>query len=334
MHDEPRVLSTRSTTPAHPRGGVAADLARPVRVLGAAVPVADLEVFFRDPDLACVAVRDDDDRMGLITRARFGAAMSGRLGAGRSEAKRGVVGDIADWAPLVVAAETPVAGLGMRAMDRAAERRYDEVLVRGDRWGTVSPADVVAALVGSLAEPAVHDPLTRLPGRLATWRSLARRCELAARTVARVAVVLLDVHDMVGINARYGLAAGDAVLVELAGRIVAAMPEDCEAGRVDGDRFAVLATLAPVADLQASAAADGLRQRIVAALAAPSGGIPASAWPWLYSSVVWSVAGGSDPGELVLQAESRLRRVKAAAAAPAAAPVATPAAFAAAERQA
>lgn len=292
---------------------MAADLARPARVVGASLSAADVEVFFRDPDLACVVLRDDD-RTGLVTRARLATAKAGRLGSGRTELMRGPVGDIADWAPLVVGAEMPVVALAQHAMDRAPERRYDDVVVGGERWGTVSPADLMVALVGALAEPSAHDPLTRLPGRVATWCALARRCDLASRSGARVAVVLLDVHDMAATNSRYGLSAGDAVLVELAGRIIAAVPEDCEVGRVDGDRFAVLANLAPVADLQASAAADGLRQRIVAALASSSGGIPASAWPWLHSSVVWSAAGRSDPEELVLRAESRLRRAKRSAA--------------------
>lgn len=306
--------SPAALAPTSARGDVAADLARPARVVGASLSAADLEVFFRDPDLACVVLRGDDGRIGLVTRARLAAAKAGRFGTGRTELMRGAVGDIADWAPLVVAPETPVAALALRAMERARERRYDDVVVGGERWGTVSPADLTVAVVNALADPSGHDPLTRLPGRIATLRALTRRCDLAARTGARVALVLLDVRDMAATNSRYGLAAGDAVLLELASRILAAVPDDCDVGRVDGDRFAVLASLAPVGDLQASASADGLRQRVVGALAASSGGIPASAWPWLHSAVAWSVAGGADPEDLVLQAEGRLRRAKQAAA--------------------
>ena len=49
------------------------------------------------------------------------------------------------------------------------------------------------------------------------------------------------------------------------------------------------------------------------ALLAPSGGIPPEAWPWLHSSVAWSVPGSAAPDELIGEAEARLRRTKAAA---------------------
>jgi diguanylate cyclase (GGDEF)-like protein len=316
MHDELTEVAQHTTAPGRGHlAGLVRDLARPVLVVGSGLPVADLEVIFRDQDLTGVVVLDDEggDRVGLVTRTRFTGAMTGRLGYGRAVLVRRPTGDVADWSALVVPPHAPVAEVATRAMDRPGERRYDDVLVRGDHWGSASAADLVLALVGALAERSTHDPLTRLPGRPSTWHALARRCEMAGRTRARVVLVLLDVRGMARTNALHGHANGDAVLAELARRLVAALPPGCEAGRVDGDRFAVLATLPPVDDLRAAAQADAVRQQVVASLLAPSGGIPPSAWPWLHSAVVWSVAGAAAPDEMVSEAEVRLGRAKAAA---------------------
>jgi diguanylate cyclase (GGDEF)-like protein len=315
MHDELTAVAQHTAAPGRGHlAGVARDLARPVLVVGSDLPVADLEVIFRDQDLTCVAVRDEgDDRVGLITRSRYTGAMTGRLGYGRAVLERRATGDMTDWEALVVAPDASVADVATRAMERAGERRYDEVLVKGDDWGSASAADLVLALVGALAQRSTHDPLTRLAGRPSTWHSLARRCEMAARTQARVVLVLLDVRGMAETNARYGQANGDALLAELARRLGEALVPGCEAGRVDGDRFAVLATLPPADDLRAAAQADALRQQTVTALLAPSGGIPPSAWPWLHSAVAWSVPGAAVPDDLVREAEARLRQTKAAA---------------------
>ncbi len=316
MHDELTEVAQQVAAPGRGQlAGVARDLARPALVVGSGLPVADLEVVFRDDDLTCVAVLDDDGggRAGLVTRARFTAAMTGRLGYGRAVLLRRPTGDVTDWSPLVVHPEAAVAEVATRAMERRGERRYDDVLVRGDGWGSASAADLVLALVGALAQRSTHDPLTRLPGRLSTWHALSRRCEMAVRTRARVVLVLLDVRAMAVTNGRHGQANGDALLVELARRLGAALPPGCEAGRVDGDRFAVLATLPPADDLRAAAQAETLRHQTVTALLTPSGGIPPSAWPWLHSAVVWSVAGPAAPDELVREAENRLRQAKVAA---------------------
>jgi len=316
MHDELTEVAQHTAAPGRGHlAGVAGDLARPVLVVGSGLPVADLEVLFRDQELTCVAVMDDErgERVGLITRGRFTGAMTGRLGFGRAVLERRPTSDVTDWSALVVAPAASVAEVATRAMERPGERRYDEVLVQGERWGSASAADLVLALVGALAQRSTHDPLTRLHGRPSTWHGLTRRCEMAARTKARVVLVLLDVRDMAQTNARYGQANGDALLAELARRLGGALPPGCEAGRVGGDRFAVLATLPPVDDLRAAAQADALRQQVVTSLLAPSGGIPPSAWPWLHSSVAWSIAGTASPDELIGEAESRLRRTKAAA---------------------
>ncbi|GGI10457.1 diguanylate cyclase domain-containing protein [Isoptericola cucumis] len=301
-----------------PRGGtglagVVGDLAQPVMVVGSAVPVGQLEVMFRRPDVACVAVQDDagSDAVGLVTRAGLAAALTGRLGYGRAVLERRPAASVTDWSPLVVDPGTPVSQVATQAMARAGARRYDDVLVRGPFWGSATTADVMRSLVSALADRSTHDPHTRLPTRAATWQSLAHRCDLVRGGRTRVVLVLLDVRGMTALNSAHGHDAGDVVLAELAGRLTAALPRGCEAGRVDGDRFAVLATLPALDDVDAAASADALRQHVVSHLAEPSGQVAPAVWPALHSAVVWSVAGAADADELVSGAERRLRRAGA-----------------------
>ena len=170
------------------------------------------------------------------------------------------------------------------------------------------------AVVAELAERSTHDPLTLLPGRSATWYALRRRCALVQGGATRVVLVLLDVRGMAALNADHGQAVGDALLAELAARLGAAVPAGCEVGRVEGDGFAVLATLPAMDDIQAAASADALRQHVLGQVAAPSGRFDAAVWPELHSAAAWSVAGAADADQLVAQAERRLLRERRAGA--------------------
>ncbi|MFE6968160.1 diguanylate cyclase domain-containing protein [Isoptericola sp. NPDC057653] len=316
MHDEIARLARHVAPRGATRAGTVAELTQPVLVVGSTMPVGELEVMFRRPEVGSVAVQDDADtsRTGIVTRAGLAAALTGRLGYGRAVLERRPTGAVADWSPLVVGPGTPVADVAGLAMSRTAERRYDDVLVPGPTsWGAASTADVMRAVVAELADRSTHDPLTRLPGRPATWYALTRRCALVRGGATRVVLVLLDVRALAALNAERGQDAGDAVLVELAARLEAALPAGCEAGRVDGDGFAVLATLPAMDDIQAAASAEALRQHLLAHLAEPSGGIDPVAWPALHSAAAWSVAGAADADELVAQAERRLLRERRAA---------------------
>ncbi|MFI2104551.1 diguanylate cyclase domain-containing protein [Isoptericola sp. NPDC019693] len=316
MHDEIAHLA-RHVAPRRTRVASVADLAQPVLVVGSTLPVGQLEVIFRRPEVSAVAVQDDaaPARTGIVTRAGLTAALTGRLGYGRAVLERRPTGAVADWSPLVVEPGTSVADAAGLAMARTAARRYDDVLVSGpSAWGSASTADVMRAVVAELAERSTHDSLTRLPGRPATWYALRRRCALVRGGGTRVVLVLLDVREMAAINAGHGQDAGDEVLAELAVRIGAALPAGCEAGRVEGDGFAVLATLPAMDDIQAAASADALRQHVLAHVASPSPGFGARPWPELRAAAAWSVAGAADADELVAQAERRLRRERRAAA--------------------
>ncbi len=297
--------------------GTVADLSRPVLSVGSSMPVGQLEVVFRNPDVACVVVHDDGPephpgdppggpdrgaRQGVVVRASLVAALTGRLGYGRAVLERRPVASVTDWSPLVVEPTAAVADVATRAMSRPAERRYDDVLVRGARWASVGAAELVHSLVGALAERSTHDALTGLMSRRSTWHSLSRRCRLVAHGGTRVVLVLVDVQDMAGINALHGQDAGDAVLAAVGDCVRSWLPRGCEAGRVDGDRFAVLATLPAMGDVDAAASAEALRQEVLAHVSRPVGHV----LPVFRTSLTWSVAGAADADELVREGEARL----------------------------
>jgi diguanylate cyclase (GGDEF)-like protein len=324
VHDELTELAHHTAMrPAARATGLVADLSRPVLTVGSSMPVGQLEVLFRNPDVACVVVTDDErsvpyagghagsggphsdrhsDRHGVVVRSSLTAALTGRLGYGRAVLERRPVASVTDWSPLVVEPTAAVSAVATLAMSRPADRRYDDVLVHGAHWASVSAAELVHSLVGTLAERSTHDALTGLPSRRSTWHSLSRRCALVAHGRTRVVLILLDVQDMGGINARYGQEAGDALLADVGAHLRSWLPRGCEAGRVDGDRFAVLATLPAMGDVEAAASAEALRQEVLACLSGPAGPVR----PAFRTSLTWSVAGAADADELVREGEARL----------------------------
>ena len=93
-------------------------------------------------------------------------------------------------------------------------------------------------LQGELTHRAAHDPLTGLPNRLAFGERLAHR--LATGGTGGAAVLLLDLDDFKAVNDSHGHQVGDALLVQVAGRLRATLRDDDVAARLGGDEFAVI----------------------------------------------------------------------------------------------
>ncbi|MDM7829750.1 GGDEF domain-containing protein [Cellulomonas edaphi] len=290
------------------------ELAHPVDVVDADLPVARLELVFRSAHVASVAVRDPGDpaRVGLVTRARFTAAMTGRLGFGRAVLARRATTELTDFSPMVVPPTAQVSEVAVRAMERYDERRYDDVLVAGEVWKVASTADLVRSLSTQLAVRSLHDPLTGLAHRAMFVHQLARRCAEAVGSARRVVVVQVDLRQLAQVNVAYGHAVGDVVLASVGTRLRAAAPAGSDVARLDGDEFAVAVTLPGAVDERhAEALAESLREHVVAALAEPAGGIDGRAWPQLHAVAVCSGAGGGDAERLLALADGRMRTLKA-----------------------
>jgi diguanylate cyclase (GGDEF)-like protein len=98
------------------------------------------------------------------------------------------------------------------------------------------------AAAAELARMAYHDALTGLANRArflaCTAAALARA--RAAGDPSRVAVLALDLDGFKAVNDTLGHEAGDAVLVEVAGRLLGATRGSDTVARLGGDEFAVL----------------------------------------------------------------------------------------------
>ncbi len=121
------------------------------------------------------------------------------------------------------------------------------------------------SLHGRLASLALEDPLTGLANRLVLTDRLERALSRQARTGSTLALVFVDVDDFKVVNDVYGHAAGDALLVEIAGRLQAGVRPGDVVARLGGDEFLLLLEdlASPVAEMERRA------ERLRAAIARP-----------------------------------------------------------------
>ena len=120
-----------------------------------------------------------------------------------------------------------------------------------------------------IAELAFHDMLTRLPNRRLLADRLGRTMASSKRSHGHAALLVLDLDNFKAVNDTYGHAAGDALLTEVARRLLGGVRETDTVARVGGDEFVViLAGLDPDATL-AVASARGVAEALCARLAEP-----------------------------------------------------------------
>ena len=87
---------------------------------------------------------------------------------------------------------------------------------------------------------AMHDPLTGLPNRAMFMESLERAAHKARRRFARFSVLFIDLDHFKEVNDTMGHPAGDALLQEVARRLIAAVRSSDMVARLAGDEFVVL----------------------------------------------------------------------------------------------
>lgn len=96
------------------------------------------------------------------------------------------------------------------------------------------------ALTEEMVHVARHDALTDLPNRGILLDRLMQAQASARRNGTAVTLLFIDLDGFKTVNDRFGHAAGDAVLVELAERLRSCVPECDTFARLGGDEFAVL----------------------------------------------------------------------------------------------
>ena len=181
--------------------------------------------------------------------------------------------------------------------------------------GTVQDITATTAAVASVAavaDPGLHDPLTGL----ANWHLFATRAAAglarAAQGTAPTAVVVVDIDQFHHFNDQFGRETGDLVLVEVARRLAAmfdttgtvARPGDT-IGRLGGDEFIVICE--NVADL---AAARILGRRVAEQFREPVELLGGAVLVTARVGVALAAPGRSDVEELIVDAESAMRRSK------------------------
>ncbi|HWO61923.1 MAG TPA: GGDEF domain-containing protein [Umezawaea sp.] len=85
------------------------------------------------------------------------------------------------------------------------------------------------------------DPLTGLPGRALLHDRLDQALARARTHGTVVTLVLVDVHQLAGVNAQHGFHRGDELLTVIGGRLREGLREDYTVARYGGDEFAVIA---------------------------------------------------------------------------------------------
>ncbi|CAG9172137.1 putative bifunctional diguanylate cyclase/phosphodiesterase [Cupriavidus pampae] len=88
---------------------------------------------------------------------------------------------------------------------------------------------------------ALHDKLTRLPNRALLDDRFNQAIQSNVRQQGSFAVLFVDLDGFKGINDSYGHHVGDALLVEIAGRLRTIMRSEDTISRVGGDEFVLLA---------------------------------------------------------------------------------------------
>jgi diguanylate cyclase (GGDEF)-like protein/PAS domain S-box-containing protein len=122
-------------------------------------------------------------------------------------------------------------------------------------------------LEDELTHRALHDPLTGLANRALLRDRAAHALALAARHAAgarSVAMLLVDLDDFKHVNDSLGHGAGDALLVTVSRRLLAATRGSDTVARLGGDEFAVL-----LEETDGEADATAVAERVVRAMRLP-----------------------------------------------------------------
>ncbi len=158
---------------------------------------------------------------------------------------------------------------------------------------------------------AYHDELTGLPNRSLLLDRFNQAVAQGARRGKQVALLFLDLDGFKDVNDRFGHAAGDKLLQQVAGRLTACIRTGDTACRYGGDEFVIM--LPEVAgEVSAAAVADKIRVHLTAPYVVDGGTIAVTA---SIGTAVYPVD-GQDYGDLIQQSDIGMYRAKARSSAP------------------
>ncbi|MFD1692954.1 diguanylate cyclase domain-containing protein [Azotobacter chroococcum] len=180
----------------------------------------------------------------------------------------------------------------LQEQERVLERRVAE------RTAALAEANA------RLSAMALQDPLTGLANRIGLNQRLTQAWQRAQRKQELLALILIDLDGFKAINDRHGHAAGDQLLLQVAGRLQASARTTDLVARLGGDEF-VLVCEAIGSEQQAQA----LAERILHSLSQPVqlGDAQVS----LSASIGISICRGQSHEKLLREADQAMYRAKA-----------------------
>lgn len=152
-----------------------------------------------------------------------------------------VLRELAGNAPIIVLSGNDDEEVGLSAVVNGAQ----DYLVKGAFDGTLLRRALQYAshrkrVEQELIKRAMHDHLTGLPTRALVLDRLRMALNSASRNGSRGALLFIDLDKFKQINDSHGHAAGDAVLLASAQRMMATIRSSDTVSRVGGDEFIVL----------------------------------------------------------------------------------------------
>jgi len=157
-----------------------------------------------------------------------------------------------------------------------------------------------------LKHQAFHDALSGLANRALFRDRLEHALERAARSKTSLAVLFLDLDDFKVVNDSLGHAAGDELLVAVAGRLADSLRAGDTAARLGGDEFAIL-----LEETEGPSDACLLAERVIADLKAPLTIEDREVQVHGSIGIALSTAGFEDPSELLQAADVAMYAAKA-----------------------
>ncbi|MEU8663166.1 sensor domain-containing diguanylate cyclase [Actinoplanes philippinensis] len=274
-----------------------------MRRLTETIPLAILQV---GPDGAITFLNEQAARQ---VRAQIGGDLTAALLDLTEPVDRPMVG--AALAGVLTGKDTDVE-YGHREPGSGIRRIRANLRALTDDAGAVTGAIICLADVTEEVElrdrlwrQATFDALTGCHNRAATMAALEDALGAADRH-AGTAVIFLDLNSFKPINDRYGHAAGDLLLSQVATSLRGAVPPGGIVGRIGGDEF-----VAVCRDVAGREHADRIGADLLAALsAARVRTAGATLVPQASLGVAWSPYGEGDPDELMAHADAAMYAVK------------------------